>query len=219
MTVELLTAGYRSLDDIKWLVVHHSATPSGNVETFRRYHVDERGYDDVAYHYVICNGNGGPDGEVQQGRPLEKVGAHAYGANAQSVGICLVGDFMKSRPTAKQWQSLIDLCQSLMVELNIPASNVIGHKEVPKFFNVVHPTNCPGDNLSPSAIREALVQKKSDFAGHYAENSVRRALELSLMHGQPDGTFAPDRGATRAELAIVAVNVYDALLKLLRGNS
>ena len=134
MTVELLTAGYRSLDDIKWLVVHHSATPSGNVETFRRYHVDERGYDDVAYHYVICNGNGGPDGEVQQGRPLEKVGAHAYGANAQSVGICLVGDFMKSRPTAKQWQSLIDLCRSLCRKFHTQSFGVIADARTARWY-------------------------------------------------------------------------------------
>jgi len=211
MTVELLKADYRSLSDIKWVVIHHSATPSGNVEVFRRYHVENLGYEDVAYHYVITNGNDGPDGEVQEGRPLEKVGAHAYGANRVSVGICLVGNFMEMQPTAKQWDSLINLCRSLMARFGIPASNVIGHKEVPNFFNVAYTTECPGNNLPPERIRSALVKGQPDYVGHWAENDIRRALSLGLMHGYPDGTFRPDQPTTRAELVVALLNLYDKL--------
>lgn len=211
MTVELVKADYRDLRDIKWIIVHHSATPSGNVKVFRRYHVEQLGYEDVAYHYVICNGNGGPDGEVQPGRPLEKVGAHAYGANRQSVGICLVGNFMQAKPTMKQWESLISLCLMLMKQYNIPLDHVIGHKEVPGIFNVAYTTDCPGNNLPPHTVRATLSKGQTDYAGHPLEGSVKQALELGILHGYPDGTFRPNQPTTRAEFAAGLVNLYNKI--------
>lgn len=219
MTVELLRvtaepfrADSRDLNLIKWIVVHHSATASGNVEAFRREHI-KRGYEDVAYNYIICNGRGGPDGEVQPGRPLEKVGAHAYGANRVSVGICLVGNFMETQPTARQWESLISLCRSLMARFGIPPSQVIGHKEVPAYFNQDYATACPGVNFPLNHLRRELAYGGPDYAGHWGEAVIRKALSWGLLHGYPDRTFRPDQGATRAELAAGLVNVYESLYK------
>ncbi|MGI9952568.1 N-acetylmuramoyl-L-alanine amidase [Moorellaceae bacterium AZ2] len=48
-----------------------------------------------------------------------------------------------------------------------------------------------------------------DIAGHWAEDAIRRCLELGIMHGYPDGTFRPDNFATRAELAASLVNLLD----------
>lgn len=52
----------------------------------RRWHIDDRGWSDIGYHYVIRR-----DGELENGRPVAHVGAHCKGHNRDSIGICLVG--------------------------------------------------------------------------------------------------------------------------------
>ena len=42
-----------------------------------------------------------------------------------------------------------------------------------------------------------------DITGHWAEESIRWCMEHGLMKGYPDGSFRPDKGVTRAELAAV----------------
>ena len=71
-----------------------------NLETIRKWHVDERGWDDVGYHYVITK-----DGSVKQGRDIGKAGAHTFGHNDDSIGICLTGkeDFTPSQFFSLAW--------------------------------------------------------------------------------------------------------------------
>ena len=42
-----------------------------------------------------------------------------------------------------------------------------------------------------------------DITGHWAEDGIRWCVEHGLMKGYPDGSFQPDKGVTRAELATV----------------
>ena len=46
-------------------------------------------------------------------------------------------------------------------------------------------------------------QPVDDITGHWAEKDIRRCLERGLLQGYPDGSFQPDKGVTRAELAAV----------------
>lgn len=73
------------------MVVHHSATkPSMDwqLEDLWHYHVNERGYQDIAYHYVLTR-----DGKIEHGRDKKYQGAHckANNMNAKSYGVCLIG--------------------------------------------------------------------------------------------------------------------------------
>lgn len=45
--------------------------------------------------------------------------------------------------------------------------------------------------------------KKDDLTGHWAEAACRKAEEKGIMRGYPDGSWAPDKTLTRAELATV----------------
>ena len=61
----------RHIDEI---ILHCSATPEGrdvSLDDIRRWHVDERGWSDVGYHFVITL-----DGVVHAGRPMDIAGAH-----------------------------------------------------------------------------------------------------------------------------------------------
>lgn len=42
-----------------------------------------------------------------------------------------------------------------------------------------------------------------DITGHWAEQSIRRAMDKGLMQGYPDGSWKPDQPVTRAELAVI----------------
>lgn len=121
---------------IRRIIIHHSATDHGDVETFRRHHMTVNGWSDVGYHYVIDNE---PDGEVQPGRPLAQAGAHARGANADSIGICLVGDGTPP-PTPRQVAALVRLCVYLCDLYGVDPAQIIGHRDVCA-------TDCPGAYL------------------------------------------------------------------------
>ena len=84
--------------EIKSIVIHCSDSEWGGVADIDRWH-KERGWDGCGYHFVITNGvtkahddyKPEADGLIQNGRDVEKPGAHVRGHNKYSVGICLIG--------------------------------------------------------------------------------------------------------------------------------
>lgn len=141
----------------QYIVLHHSATASGSAAVFSRYHREVRQWDELGYHFVVGNGNGSRNGEIEAGhRWLEqKPGAHAGSDlyNTQGIGICLVGDFEKSGgPTNAQYNALLRLCTHLMERFGIPIQNVTRHCDVGQ-------TLCPGHGFP----FEGLV---ADLASH-----------------------------------------------------
>lgn len=118
--------------DIDLLVIHCAATPPSadiGVEEIRHWHVDERGWSDVGYHYIIRR-----DGLVEGGRDVEIAGAHARGHNANSIGVCLVGGVdEQGQPDANytraQWASLARLIRSL--KASYPEAGILGHRDLP----------------------------------------------------------------------------------------
>lgn len=51
--------------------------------------------------------------------------------------------------------------------------------------------------------KEEPMPKKDDLTGHWAEAACRKAEDKGVMRGYPDGSWAPDKTLTRAELATV----------------
>ncbi|WP_378209985.1 N-acetylmuramoyl-L-alanine amidase [Anoxybacteroides rupiense] len=53
---------------------------------------------------------------------------------------------------------------------------------------------------------QITVQKdtvKDDITGHWAEKSIRKAIEKGVIKGHGDGRFGPDEPVTRAQLAVI----------------
>jgi len=67
----------------KWM--EHART-SQKVAEIRRWHVEERGWRDIGYHWIIDR-----DGTVAQGRKENVMGAHVAGHNRGTIGISLIG--------------------------------------------------------------------------------------------------------------------------------
>lgn len=165
----------------RWIVIHHSASPTGSVAAFDRAH-RQKGWDECGYHFVIGNGTISGDGEVEVGPrwPKQKWGAHAKTAdnryNEYGIGICLVGNFDVSRPTARQQQSLARLVAYLMSTYNIPPERVLGHRDT-------KPTECPGRNMNIAVVRRAATQALAD-AGIEVPREALTAVgpETELLH-------------------------------------
>ena len=140
------------LEDIKYLIVHHTSQSYDFPEFIRFRHKIIRGWDDIGYHYVIGNGRlFTKDGKIYQGHPENMEGAHSLGYNLNSLGICMVGDFDRDHPTEQQLHSLVDLLYEKSVQYEISLGNILGHNEIP---NVTK--SCPGKNVNMNEIRELV---------------------------------------------------------------
>ena len=121
------------------IIIHCSATREGqdvSVDTIRRWHED-RGWSDIGYHFVI-----GIDGTIHRGRDIDKIGAHTYRHNLDSIGVCYVGgleeDGKTPRDTMTEMQeiAMLELIKSLRVtfgELRLHGHNEFAAKACPSF--------------------------------------------------------------------------------------
>ena len=109
---------------INKIVIHCSASYQNvDVHDIRRWHVKERKWSDIGYHYVITS-----DGDVQEGRPMYKAGAHVAGHNHDSIGVCWVGGYKGvDNRTDAQKLAMRELVMRLIVEFDIEPNNVLGH--------------------------------------------------------------------------------------------
>lgn len=111
------------------IIIHCSATVEGkdfSVKDIDRWH-KLRGFKMVGYHFVIRL-----DGTIEQGRPLEMIGAHCTGHNAHSIGICYIGGLDKSgKPKDTRTQVQKDVLWSLVKSLQkqYPQATLHGHNE------------------------------------------------------------------------------------------
>jgi hypothetical protein len=132
------------------IVIHHSATETGNSAIFDKMHREQNHWDGVGYDFVIGNGTNSGDGEVEvtfrwQG---QLAGAHCGGtpgnwANVDAVGICLVGNFDYTTPTTQQMESVLKLVRFLKTRYGISNGSIYGHKSTPG----AHITDCPGSKF------------------------------------------------------------------------
>lgn len=131
--------GKRALSQIQQFVLHHSATTSGDPWAYARYHVEERGWPGIGYHFVIQ-----PDGTVYQTNELTTLSYHTEGQNTRSVGICLTGSYDNSQPPPAQYSALISLLRHL--------GDLLGQKPIYGHHSF-SPKSCPGNAIDVAAIQ------------------------------------------------------------------
>lgn len=147
------------------IIVHCSDSAWGTAREIRRWHL-QRGWRDIAYHFVVLNGQlttnfrvACMDGAVEAGRDLDgddmieenEVGAHCLGYNGNSIGVCLIG---KDKFTPWQLKSLASLVRELQARHNIPTTNVLGHCETAS--GKKEGKTCP--NMDMKSYRETYLK-------------------------------------------------------------
>lgn len=136
----------------RYIVVHHSATREGSAYSMDLYHRRKRHMENgLAYHFVIGNGRGMGDGEIAIGNRWKRQikGGHlaSDAQNEISIGICLVGNFERDRPSVQQMKSLYALVGYLMQRTRTGPGAVKTHRQIN-----VKPTECPGKNFPTSLL-------------------------------------------------------------------
>ena len=115
--------------EITEIIIHCSATKEG--KDFRAKDIDAwhkaKGWAGIGYHFVIDL-----DGTIEQGRPMDKVGAHCYGHNKNSIGVCYIGGLdsrgkPKDTRTEAQRVTMTMLCRYL--SFMFPRALYYGHKD------------------------------------------------------------------------------------------
>ena len=128
------------------IVVHHSATEHGTVESIDTYH-KSKGWDGIGYHYIVHK-----NGLIEVGRDINKVGAHAKGRNKTHIGVCLIG---KDLFTAKQIKSLEVLVKVLVSQYGVSLPEK-------------HHRFCPGEGLDIETINRRIQDelRQREKPGH-----------------------------------------------------
>lgn len=102
----------RKVDEI---IVHCTASDYAhhdNVKSVYQWHVLEKRWRAIGYHYLITK-----DGMIHNTRNIEWIGAHCYGRNAHSIGICLTGHEKFSDAQFKSLRRLVrELCDAHSID-------------------------------------------------------------------------------------------------------
>lgn len=153
------------------IIIHCSATKEGvayssdrinashKARNFSSYTDDNGQTRYIGYHYLIHL-----DGTIEACRPESKIGCHASGHNANSIGICYIGGLdardtngctIKDTRTIQQKESLIKLIKVLKVKYP-SIKKVIGHRDTSPDLNgngIIEPyeyiKGCPCFNAIP----------------------------------------------------------------------
>jgi LysM repeat protein len=143
----------RNLRRSMWknIIGHHSAIKQGNAKIYGRSHKERGMKNGLAYHFVIGNGIDSGDGEIEIGpRWLKQIeGGHVKSRkyNLNSIGVCVIGDFNKSRPSSKQIAAFEELVAYLKYDLLGGKPKFMVHRELEQ-------TACPGKLFPVSAMHK-----------------------------------------------------------------
>lgn len=140
------------------IIVHCSATRAGidfHAADIDRWH-REKGWRTIGYHFVVDL-----DGRIEDGRPVNQIGAHCIGHNKYSIGICYVGGLdPNGQPadtrTDAQCVALRALIRTLTERYHCPT---FGHRDFAR-------KDCP------------CFDARAEYADIYADWLSRQAAEV-----------------------------------------
>ena len=135
---------------ITYLIVHCSDTP--DKDDLRATDIHDMhlnfGWDGAGYHHIICR-----DGQIEPGRPSYWQGAHVYGQNKNSLGVCLIG---RQSFTNAQINSLSRLLHHL--KCKYPNAEIVGHRDVQETAKT-----CPNFDVRSWWAGENLLNGQTAF--------------------------------------------------------
>ncbi len=139
------------------LTVHHTARKlndprdgPGAIRGHQRFHIEDRGWPDLAYHYIVST-----DGNAFEGRPEEYRGdtGTSYDPSGHFL-VCLEGDFDQQSPTETQIDTVSRLLAYAASKYNVATATLGGHRDYAG-------TSCPGD-AAYSLITDGLLAARID---------------------------------------------------------
>lgn len=127
----------------------HNRTAPRRLRGAQRFHqTGKRKWADIAYHYLIDRA-----GNVYEGRPSWARGdtATRYDTTGHLL-VCVVGDYDKQKPTARQLTVLADLLAWASKKHHLDPTKITGHRQHAA-------TSCPGKHLQRTLDDGSLRQQ------------------------------------------------------------
>ncbi len=148
--------------NVNHIVVHHSAgggsiggDNAAVVRSIWDLHVFGNGWDDIGYNWLVD-----PNGIVYEGRGEGIKGAHFSCMNGNTVGICVLGNYVNTPPTPNSVYGLKELIawEACRADIDVTDSthhiaselclgSIVGHRNSGPSPNACSITVCPGDSL------------------------------------------------------------------------
>lgn len=177
-------------DKTSYIALHHAEAVSCTAVQVNQWH-KANGWSGIGYHFFVRK-----NGEVYRGRPLWAVGAHVFGMNDCSVGICAEGDYhnrdkVMPEKQKKATQELIAYLKTIYHD-----ARIVGHKEIGD-------SNCPGRYYPLAEMKNYDKEDNNMTADERAELEELRVrvakLENPMIYNYIDDNM-PDwaREAVRA---------------------
>jgi hypothetical protein len=190
-------------NDVSHVVIHHSA---GNnykadwreeVQNVWEFHTLKRRWNDIGYNYLID-----PNGVVYEGRAGGDYarGAHLCSQNENKLGICLLGNYERRKPSKKALETLIKVIawkcvkDSINPSAYLPTTSrkgvlqcVAGHRDgCGRDY-----TDCPGDSLY-SLMNFIRLETEQYCAILEQKRLERQFFETILDKKEPLLTIKPE---------------------------
>lgn len=132
------------------IIIHHADAKECDAETINKWHI-ARGWNGIGYHFVVRK-----NGTIEEGRPIDTVGAHCTGQNVDSIGICFEGNF--------EVEHMEDLQLQTGKELIAYLRGKYGDIRVTKHRDFMA-TSCPGKNFPFDELVKKTKVKKKKYSG------------------------------------------------------
>lgn len=185
----LVVSGWR----YRSLVIHHSASATGNYESIRKLHRG-RGWSDAAYHLILSNGStdvplGHLEGTWRHRFSLFSVATRSRSCNLTGIHLCVVGNYEKADVPDSLRPALAHAVRSLQAKYGIPDERIYLHRECSN-------TQCPGEHLTRAALAGWAVEDVSPDV---------RSQQLRVIDSALISPAHPLRGAALVALTASAL--------------
>jgi hypothetical protein len=116
----------RPLDAIKRIIIHHTVTPPQvTPQRIAEFQVKNKDLPGITYHFCTTH-----TGTAFQTQALTTTAAHAGQNSWDSLGVCLIGNFMESPPSDAQINATASVIAQLVKALKLSTDQVFGYSEL-----------------------------------------------------------------------------------------
>ena len=207
------------------IVLHHAAAEKCTADDIHAWHLNN-GWAGIGYHFFVRK-----DGSIYRGRPIDTVGAHTYGENSETIGICFEGNFENEEMPQKQIDAGVELV-SWLLEIYPEITKITKHMDH-------NATACPGKNFPFDEIKSGEKPKKVKgvlelFAEplYFTSVSTKKAAVVTgtyylwsdeVVHGRVKITNSPENigkaGAVTGWISAAAAALNSVIHPVLWGDT
>ncbi len=180
---------YQYADDIKMMVVHHTAgtkgldNPKQAIRNIHYYHAKTRGWGDIGYNYVIDQ-----QGRIYEGRAGGEtvIAGHSLPVNKVSIGVAVLGNYQTQDLPKPVVESLVHLLGAKAELYDLDVTEDVRYKS--KNYPVLgghrdnSSTACPGTHLYNAM---PLIRHMASGAQIYKDASFLSSLRHSYKDLDP----------------------------------